>query len=236
MTAAVLLAAGESTRMGRAKALLPWGDTTLLEYQIGELRAADVDDIVVVLGHDAEAIAPHVPAGVRAVVNEAYREGRASSLRAGANALPDSAGPIVVLGVDQPRPRRVHERLLSAHRDGRGLITVPATDGKRGHPTVVAGPLLPELREASEETQGLRGVIAAHEADVQEAPFILLQHESMAAEPDLLALIVLLDINTPEDYENALALFGYSSHPPAQSSPSGRPDGRPYIPPNGRCA
>jgi len=213
---AILLSAGESTRMGQPKALLPWGDATLLEFQIAELRAAGVDDIVVVLGHDADAIAPRVPAGARTVVNKDYKQGRASSLRAGAAALPDSADPIVVLGVDQPRPRLVHQRLLAAHRGGRALVTLPASDGKRGHPAVLSGALLPELRSATEEAQGLRGVIAAHEAEVQEAPFILLQHESMASEPDFTAMMVLLDVNTPEEYEDALALFGYSSHPPAQ--------------------
>jgi CTP:molybdopterin cytidylyltransferase MocA len=53
MTSAILLAAGESTRMGQPKALLPWGDVTLIEYQVRELRAAGVDDVVVVLGHAA---------------------------------------------------------------------------------------------------------------------------------------------------------------------------------------
>lgn len=194
--------------MGRPKALLPWGDSTLLEFQIEELRAAGVEDVVVVLGHEPEAIRSHVPAHARVVVNEAYREGRASSLRAGANALADGANPIVVLNVDQPRPRKVHERLLAAHADSGALVTLPASDGRRGHPAVVAGSLLPELRAATEAELGLHGVIARHEAEVREVPFILLQHESMAAEPDLTAMMVLLDINTPEDYENALALFG----------------------------
>jgi molybdenum cofactor cytidylyltransferase len=206
-TSAILLAAGESSRMGRPKALLPWGDRTLLEYQVDELRAAGVDDIVVVLGHEAKEVRAHVPPAARSVVNDAYREGRASSLRAGAAALPDSAGPVVVLGVDQPRPRRVHERLLAAHSVSGALVTLPAVDGKRGHPAVLSGGLLPELRSASEEQQGLRGVIAAHEGEVREVPFILLQHESMASAPDLTALMVRLDINTPEDYESARALF-----------------------------
>jgi molybdenum cofactor cytidylyltransferase len=198
--------------MGRPKALLPWGDSTLIEFQIEELRAAGVDNIVVVLGHEPETVRPHVPPTARVVVNEAYREGRASSLRAGANALPDGADPIVVLNVDQPRPRKVHERLLAAHAAGRALVTLPASDGKRGHPAVVAGSLLPELRSATEAELGLHGVIQRHEADVREVPFILLQHESMASEPDLTAMMVLLDVNTPEDYENALALFGMGHH------------------------
>ena len=211
MTAAILLAAGESTRMGRAKALLPWGDTTLLEYQIAELRAAGIDDVVVVLGHAAEEGRPRVPSEARVVVNEAYREGRASSLRTGAVALPDDADPIVVLSIDQPRPRRIVQQLLTRHRDAGALVTVPVGDGRRGHPVVVAGALLPELRSASEEAQGLRGVIAAHEGEVREVHYMLVSHESAVGAPDLSALIVLLDINTPEEYEQALSLFGLSA-------------------------
>jgi len=209
MTAAILLAAGESTRMGRPKPLLPWGSATLLEYQVAELRAAGIDNVVVVLGNLADAIAETTPSGVLLAVNTGYKEGGpASSLRWGARCLAESADPIVLLHVDQPRPRQVHQRLLSAHRDAGALITVPTSDGHRGHPVVLAGSLLPELRKASEKKQGLRGIIAAHEGKVHEAPFILLQHESMASEPDLLALMVTLDINTPEDYEQALMLFG----------------------------
>jgi molybdenum cofactor cytidylyltransferase len=213
-TSAILLAAGESTRMGRPKALLPWGDETLLAYQVRQLEAAGVEDIVVVLGAQAEEMRPAVPAGARVVVNESYREGRASSLRAGAAALPDSADPIVVLSVDQPRPQRVHERLLEAHMGWNGPITLPETDGRRGHPVVLAGELLEELRSASEQEKGLHAVIARHADGVREVPFVLITHESMADSPDLTALMVLTDINTPEDYEDARRLFGLGARQP----------------------
>ena len=213
MTSAILLAAGESTRMGRPKALLPWGESTLIAWQVGELRAAGVDDVVVVLGHDAQAILPAVPDLARAVVNEGYKQGRASSLRTGAAAVSDDADPIVILNVDQPRPRDVHERLLASHRESGALITVPVSDGKRGHPVIVAGALLDELRGATEEERGLHGVLEAHAADVYERPFVMLAHESMANEPDLAALYVRLDLNTPQDYEDALAVFGLPRRP-----------------------
>lgn len=194
MTAAILLAAGESARMGRPKPLLPWGGVTLIEYQVRELLAAGVDDLVVVLGHAADEVRSYVPAEARVVVNEAYREGRASSLRAGAAALAEDADPIVVLSVDQPRPRDVIETLLAAHRENAAAITVPIAQGRRGHPVVLSGSLLPELREASEESQGLRGVTAAHEEELREA--------------ELTSPAVLLDINTPEQYEEAFAQYG----------------------------
>ena len=197
MTAAILFAAGESTRMGQPKALLPWCGVALIEYQVRELDEAGFAEIVVVLGHAADEVRSHVPETARIVVNENYRQGRASSLRAGAAALPDDAEPIVILNVDQPRPGTLLSKLRVAHAEGGAPITIPTFEGKRGHPPVLAGSLLPKLREASEEEQGLRGVIAAHEAEVREVA---------VSSP-----IVLLDLNTPEDYERALAEFGQPS-------------------------
>ncbi|HEY5626090.1 MAG TPA: nucleotidyltransferase family protein [Dehalococcoidia bacterium] len=186
--AAILLAAGESRRMGVAKPLLAWRGATLIEYQIAQLHEAGVDDVIAVLGHRAEEILPPVTAsGARGVVNENYREGRASSLRAGA-AEAEGAETIVVISVDQPRPAAVTRRLLAEHTSG---ITVPSHGGRRGHPVVLDGALLPELREVSEATLGLRAIITRHAAEVREVPF-----DSPG---------VLVDLNTPEDYERAVA-------------------------------
>ena len=180
--------------MGRPKALLPWGETTLIGYQVGELVAAGVDEVLVVLGHAADEIRPYVPTGTRIVVNEVYRNGRASSLRAGARGLAEDADPILVLNVDQPRPRQVLIALLSAHLAGEAILTLPLVEGKRGHPPVLAGSLLAELRAATEEDQGLRGIIAAHRREI---------HEALFDSP-----IFLLDVNTPGQYQRALADSG----------------------------
>ena len=185
---AILLAAGESQRMGTPKPLLAWRGATLIEYQIAQLREAGVGDVIAVLGHRSEDILPLVSAaGARPVVNENYREGRASSVRAGA-AVAERAETIVVLSVDQPRPAAVTRRLLTEHTSG---VTVPSHGGHRGHPVILDGALLPELWTVDEATQGLRAVIARHAADLHEVPF---------ASAD-----VLLDINTPEDYERVIA-------------------------------
>jgi molybdenum cofactor cytidylyltransferase len=127
------------------------------------------------------------------VVNELYAEGRASSLRLGLAALPDETTAILVLGVDQPRPHDVIARLVDAHRHSGSLITVPTYDEKRGHPPLLDGSLLPELREVNEATQGLRAVIERHAADVNELPF-----ETSA---------VLLDLNRPQEYQKARASY-----------------------------
>lgn len=180
--------------MGRPKALLPWSGTTLIEYQVRQFNEAGVDDIVVVLGHEADEIRGNVPDIARVVVNLQYREGRATSLRAGAGALPDDAGPIIVLNVDQPRPAEILRSLLAAHEAGASPITRPAFEGQHGHPPVLDGALLDELRAVDEASLGLRGVMTAHANDVID---IDLEDER-----------VLVSFNTPEEYEEALAKFG----------------------------
>lgn len=193
-TAAIVPAGGESARMGKPKPLLEWDGGTLIEYQLAQLKGAGVKRLVAVLGHAADEILPYVrKAGAQAVINELYSEGRASSVRVGAAALPDDTDQIVVLNVDQPRPAAVTERLLAEHRSRRSLITVPVFQGRRGHPVVFDGSLLTELREVREETQGLRAVLERHQRTVNEVEFD--------------TPLVLLDMNLPEDYEQARAMF-----------------------------
>ena len=192
--AAILLAGGESRRMGRPKALLPWADGTLIEYQINQLRQPPVERMVVVLGYRANDVRPLAEkVECEVVVNELYERGRASSLRMGARALPDDTRAVVILDVDQPRPRVVIHRLIQDHMRASNMITVPTFDGQRGHPTIIDGWLLPELRRVRERSQGLRGLLEAHEADIVEAPF----------DSD----VVLLGMNTPEEYEEAKAKY-----------------------------
>jgi molybdenum cofactor cytidylyltransferase len=196
---AILMAGGESTRMGAPKPLLEWSEAatpgrTLIEYQLQQLQLAGVDRTVVVLGHRADDVRPFVRrAGALAVINELYTEGRASSVRVGAAALGEDTEAVLLLNVDQPRPHTVIARLLEVHRRDKNQITVPVFEGKRGHPIVVAGSLLPELRQVREATQGLRAVIQRHESEVVEVSFD--------------TSVVLLDINLPEEYAQARARY-----------------------------
>ncbi len=191
--AAILLAGGESSRMGTPKPLLEWGGRTLIEYQVEQLREAGCQRVIVVLGHRADEMQPLVErAGGIAFVNERYANGRASSLRAGAVAIGNDVTTIVVLNVDQPRPASVTRRLLEEQRRAHSLITLPAHGGRRGHPAIVDGSLLNEVRDVRDETFGLRAVIERHEP-VHEVEF----------EWD----IVLLGMNTPQEYESAKAKY-----------------------------
>ena len=132
--AAVLLAGGESSRMGVPKPLLEWGGYTLIEYQLAQLKGRPLDRVVVVLGHRADEVLPYVRSAgpdVVGVVNELYAEGRASSLRVGAAALPEDTGAVLVLSVDQPRPHDLIARLVDIHRHS-GSKEPSSTGAARG--------------------------------------------------------------------------------------------------------
>lgn len=192
---ALLFAAGESSRMGRPKALLPWRGRPLVAYQVEQLLEAGADEVVVVVGHAAGDVRPPAEAaGARVVENPAYRDGRAGSVRVGAQALPDDTLAVVTLNVDQPRPAALVRRVIDAHLAHGAAITTPEAGGRRGHPVVFAGSLLPELRAVSEADQGLRAVVHRHGARRFLAPI---------DDP-----IIHLEFNTPDEYAAALAALG----------------------------
>ncbi|MBI2762102.1 MAG: nucleotidyltransferase family protein [Chloroflexi bacterium] len=198
--AGILLAAGLSSRMGQTKPLLPWDGRTLIAYQVAQLHEAGVGDVVVVVGHDAGRVAAAArSAGARVVVNRRYLEGRAGSVRAGALALRDESSAVVLLSADQPRPSSLTRRLLEEHVRRGAAITVPRLHARRGHPTVLAGSLLDELRAVSEETEGLRAIIRAHADEINDV--------------DVTDPRALLDVNTPEAYRDARRAFGLEPCP-----------------------
>ena len=190
---AILLAAGESTRMGHLKALLPWHGQPLLAYQAQQLVDSPVERTVVVLGHRAaelRALLPETPRVV-AVENPAFRSGKVSSILAGLQALPPGWHALI-LGVDQPRPARLIAQAVAAHLRSGTLVTVAAHAGRRGHPVIFAPALRAELAAIDEATQGLRAVLQRHAAEVR-----LCETGSPLA---------LVNLNTPADYEAARLL------------------------------
>ncbi|MBF6599504.1 MAG: nucleotidyltransferase family protein [Dehalococcoidia bacterium] len=191
---AILLAAGRSRRMGMQKALLPWGEATLLDYQLHQLAAVDaVTEIVVVTGYNAEALMPRIDgaAKARTAHNAAFDDGKAGSVRTGASAVDARAWAVLLLAVDQPRPAALLRTLVEAHARG-ASITAPACEGRRGHPLMFDAALLPELRAVDEASLGVRAVLERHAAAVRDVTI-----DDPAA---------LVDINTPEDAVRAREL------------------------------
>ena len=192
-TAAILLAAGESRRMGELKALLPWQGQTLIAHQVSALAAAGVDRIIVVLGHRHEELLPEIEGkpNTQWTLNPDYLQGKTTSIKAGLRALghhlPET---LLLLNVDQPRSADTVAELLRHHRSGLALITIPTHGGKGGHPVAFDGALLNELERINEETQGIREVVRRHQDDTRRVAMDT---------PE-----VLWDLNTPEQYRAAL--------------------------------
>ena len=196
---AILTAAGESTRMGRPKPLLPWpacgGDVPLIEYQVAQLRAAGAGQVIAVVGFAADLVAPIArAAGAVVVENPDYAAGKTTSIRAGLGAVDGRARAITLLAVDQPRPASIIRAVIEAHLAGGAAVTSPRHGGRGGHPIAFDARLAPELGEITEQGQGIREVIARH------------QGRSLRVEIDDPA--VRLDLNTPGEYERAYAAAG----------------------------
>ena len=192
---AILTAAGEGTRMGRSKPLLPWRGTTLVEYQTASLLKAGAAEVVVVLGHRHEEVVPLLGGpGIQHVVNADYPQGRTTSIKAGLKRADSAATDLLLLAVDQPRPPAVVEEIIRSHVCEKALITSPRHHGRGGHPLIFSSQLRSELSAITEEGQGVRQVFRDHRADVNEVEI---------DDP-----VVRLDLNTPEEYEAAASSYG----------------------------
>ncbi|MBM3944566.1 MAG: nucleotidyltransferase family protein [SAR202 cluster bacterium] len=192
---AILTAAGESTRMGRPKPLLPWCGATLIEYQIAGLLEAGVAEVVAVLGHRADDIKPYVHGlNVKHTTNPDYRSGKTTSVKAGLKAITEDADDILLLAVDQPRPARLIREVIQSHVSRRALISSPRYQGRGGHPVIFSGVLRSEMEAISEQTEGLRAVFRAHEDEVNSVHI---------DDPQ-----IRLDLNTYADYERAKPVYG----------------------------
>ena len=188
---AILTAAGESRRMGRPKPLLPWRGTTLVEHQIRALFDGGAAEVVVVVGHEADAVAEQIEgAGARCVLNPDFLQGKTTSIKAGLRAISADADAIMLLAVDQPRTASIVSAVVRAHIAGGALITSPRYEGHGGHPLIFAASLRDELSHITEERQGIREVFQAHRNSVQEYAL---------DDP-----MIRLDLNTPEAYEDAV--------------------------------
>lgn len=188
--AAVVLAAGQSSRMGQSKVLLPWaGGRSVIEAIVSRLTTARLSDVVVVSGYRAGDVARKLKRSpARTVHNPNYARGEMlSSLQTGLKALPDTVSACLVVLGDQPAlDARVIGQVLAAYAAGRGDIVVPVYRGIRGHPVLIDRRFWPELLAQEEGTP--RKVLARHPRDVA---LVKVNTDS-----------ILRDIDTPEQYRH----------------------------------
>ena len=187
----VVLGAGRSSRFGSPKQLLPFGGTTLLGQVVRNANASSLDRVVVVLGRASDEVREALDLGRTGVVeNTAYGTGCASSLLAGLDAAGDDCDALCLLLGDQPGvlPEFI-DRALSEWRRERPWAAVCSYRGRLGHPFIFS-------REAFEDLRGLHGDKAVWKL-IETYPDRVQKIELDAGLPP--------DVDTPEDYELALA-------------------------------
>jgi len=162
VTAGLILAAGESRRMGFPKALLRYRQETFLDTLIG-LFAARCPEVIVVLGAGADAIRAGAVRRARFVVNPNWPAGMTTSLQCGLRSVPDEAEGVLFTLVDHPAvsPATVDALLAPPGVEAAPLIRVPRYQGRRGHPIWFAKELIPEFL-ALPETGAARDVVRSH--------------------------------------------------------------------------
>jgi len=187
----VILAAGESRRMGRLKALLPFGDRTVIEQVIDSLLQVDLDGIAVVLGHRAPEIAEVVATlPVRILYNEHYRQGMTSSVQVAMRDIAPVPDAYLLALVDQPHlGHEPAQRVLAAFGQSPQGLVIPTYQGKRGHPIILSRKYRQEVLDLGSD-QGLNQVTRGHPEDTLEIP--------------LADDFILQDMDYPEEYEAML--------------------------------
>jgi molybdenum cofactor cytidylyltransferase len=185
--------------MGRPKPLLPLGDgETFVTRIVRSFLDSGVDDVVVVLGHEADAVAARlIASGVAArfAVNDAYRSGQLSSVLRGLNAIdrPGVRAMLMTL-VDVPlvSPKTI-QAVVERYKDTHAPVVRPVRGNEHGHPVLVDRSLFPLLRSADPNT-GAKPIIRAH--------------VSAAGDVSVTDAGAFLDIDTPETYDCVLRELG----------------------------
>jgi molybdenum cofactor cytidylyltransferase len=196
MIPAIVLAAGRSTRMGRAKQMLPLdGGDTFLTRILRTFLDAGVDDIVVVAGHDAEGVIASVVASglpARFAVNREYDRGQLSSLqtglavvdRPGVNALLMTLVDVPLVSADTVRA------VVASYRLTHAPVVRPTSGDRHGHPLLIDRSLFDELR-AADPAAGAKAIVRAHATPAGDIP--------IADEG------AFLDIDTAEEYAKLIS-------------------------------
>jgi molybdenum cofactor cytidylyltransferase len=191
---AVILAAGTSSRMGEAKQLLRLGEHTLLGQVVENVRGSRVDEIVLVLGHAAETIKERIVIqSLKIVINEAYRQGMGTSLRAGLSALHAGVDAALIVLADQPFVRSATlDLLIDQYQQCNAQIVIPIYKGFRGNPVLLDRSVFSEVMALSGDI-GCRAIFGNHLEGIVKVPV-----EDVG---------ILLDLDSKDDFER-LQHFG----------------------------
>lgn len=183
----IILAAGESRRMKKAKLSLPFGNSTILECSIDNVLHSDVNHVMIVLGGYIESCKPLISdRPVSICINKDFRNGMLSSVQCGIKCLPGNASVALIYLADQPLiDPEVTNRVLDEWEKNKNGLIVPSCKGKKGHPLLIDMKYRDEI-ETLDPDIGLRSLLSKHSVDLK---IVEVKHSS-----------ILYDIDTPKDY------------------------------------
>lgn len=188
MISAILLAAGQSKRMGELKQLMPFGQSTIVEQAVDNLLGSAVNEVIVVVGYKAEDVIKAIAAKpIKLAINPDYEQGMSTSIIAGLNLVHGRVqGVMLVLG-DQPlvNSQTINSLIEEFYNHDKG-IAVPTYQGKRGHPIIFAIKYKEQLLKLKGDMGG-RQIIKDHPDDILE---VAVNSESIVA-----------DFDTTDDYQ-----------------------------------
>ena len=192
MISAILLAAGESKRMGKPKQLMPFGQNTILEQAIDNLLRSAVDEVIVVVGYQAEEVVKTIGTrSVKLVVNPDYKQGMSTSIIAGLNQVDSQAKAVMLAFGDQPLiDSQTINRLIEEFNNHDKGIAIPAYQGRRGHPIIFTTKYKEKLLALKGDIGG-RQIVDDHPDDIVE---VAVNSEG-----------IITDIDTVGDYKSHLS-------------------------------
>lgn len=194
--AAIVLAAGLSTRMGgRPKPLLPFGDGTVVERILTVLAECPIHKVIAVTGHERQAVQAHLSRWqVRTVHNPDYASGEMlSSVQVGLQSISTEADAALIVLSDQPAlERQVVTAVIAAFWDRLGSIIIPSFEMKRGHPILIGRKHWGAILELS-EGQTLRDHMRTLGTEIYHVP--------------VNTGSILRDMDTPDEYQRELAEY-----------------------------
>lgn len=171
----IILAAGSSGRLGRPKQLLPYKNTSLLQYLVNEATASDAVKVVVVLGATCHLIQPHLNTkGIHIAINNEWKEGMAASIRCGINEM-NKINPVVDAAIlmvcDQPYvSTALLNGLIQTHQETGKPVVTSFYDNAAGPPALFHQSIFPELLLLSGD-KGARKIVETHTGNVVHIPF-----------------------------------------------------------------
>ena len=192
MIAGLILAAGESSRMGTPKATLTYRGRTFLERIVQTLQEGGLERIVVVLGHRAEDIQRQTKIeATQVIINPAYKSGQTSSLQAGLRSLvSDGADAVLLCLVDHPAvSAETVKRVVATFREFSAPVVIPTYHGRRGHPVLIGQQLFEELLGLTSDAGG-DSVVRRYRPATH---FVEVEDEG-----------VVIDVDDPESYQRLL--------------------------------